>query len=113
MDRVLKKFKNAKGETIAEALIASFIAGIGLLILATMIRVSHQMVDNSNKVIDTFYAEVNQIEKKLLTPKSGTVTIVSLRNQDVQIDVNIYKVDKSELAMYSKKDYEANENETK
>lgn len=101
MKRIRQKLKNSKGETLAEALVASLLAGMALLALASMIMVSHGMMDRSNKAVKAFYEEVNQIEKQLIHPKSGTVTIISSGKTQTQIDVKVYKTDESNLAVYT------------
>nr|WP_307990995.1 hypothetical protein [uncultured Niameybacter sp.] len=113
MNKVGQKLKSLKGETIAEALMASLLGGIGLLILATMIRVSHGMIDNSNDIINVFYEEVNLLEKQSIVPKEGTVTITDLNNTKAEIHVKVYKTNKNELAMYTHKYNEADSNDKK
>lgn len=102
MKRIRQKLGGSKGETLPEALIASLLAGTALLALSSMIMVSHQMIDRSNNTMKAFYEEVNQIEKQLVSPKNGVVTIMSLDNMQAQIDVKIYKTDESHLAAYTK-----------
>lgn len=113
MNKVGQKLKSFKGETIAEALMASLLGGIGLLILATMIRVSHRMIDNSNSIVNGFYEEVNLLENQSIVPKDGMVTIIDLNNTKAEIHVKVYKTNKSELAMYTHKYNEANSNDRK
>lgn len=100
MNTLGQKLKDLKGETMAEALVASFLAGIGLLILATMIQVSHRIIDRSNEVIDTFYKEINELEKQTMQSKWGTVKIIAPGgNKD--IDVRVYEGKTSGITMYT------------
>lgn len=101
MTRVKQRLKDEKGETLAEALIASFLAAIGLLILATMIRTSHKMIDKSSGIVNTFYNQVNQIENRLISPENGSVTITDSNNTKIKIPVKIYKAGEDGLAMYT------------
>lgn len=100
MNKLGQKLKECKGETMAEALVASFLAGIGLLILATMIRVSHRIIDKSNETINTFYKEVNQLEQQSINPKWGTVSIIGPEKSS-EIKVKIYEAESSGLIMYT------------
>ena len=102
MKRIRQKLKNSKGETLVEALVASLLAGIALLALSSMIMTSHRMIDKSNDTVKAFYEEINQIEKRSLNPKNGIVTIRSSDNTQIQINVKVYKTDKSGLAVYTK-----------
>lgn len=113
MNKIEQKLKSFKGETIAEALMASLLGGIGLLILATMIRVSHRMIDNSNSIVNAFYEEVNLLENQSIVSKDGTVTITDLNNTKAEIHVRIYKTNENGLVMYTHKYNEANSNDKK
>lgn len=101
MERIKQKLGDSKGETLAEVLVASLLAGIALLALSSMIMVSHQMIDRSDETVKAFYEEINQIEKLSISPKGGIVTVSSDKRQ-AQIDVKVYKTDESNLAIYTK-----------
>lgn len=97
-----KKLKESKGETLAEAMVASLLAGIALLILSTMIMVSHRMIDNSSNAVKEFYEGANKIESKSGQFEQGTVTIIGSDHTKTGIDVKIYKAEESGLAVYTK-----------
>lgn len=101
MKRIRQKLKNSQGETLAEALIASLLAGIALLALSSMIMASHRMMDRSNNTVKAFYEEINQIEEQAIHPKNGTVTIMSSDKTQTKLNVEIYKTDESGLAIYT------------
>ena len=101
MKRIRQKLKNSQGETLAEALIASLLAGIALLALSSMIMASHRMMDRSNNTVKAFYEEINQIEEQAIHPKNGTVTIMSSDKTQTKLNVKIYKTDESGLAIYT------------
>lgn len=98
--KLRKKLGDSKGETLAEALVASLLAGIALLFLASMIMVSHRMIDRSSNGVTAFYEDANQIENQTVEPKDGHVTLISSDHTQTQINVKIYKTD-SGLAVYT------------
>ena len=101
MDRIRKKIENSKGETLAEALVASLLAGIALLALASMIMASHRMMDQSQKAVQQIYEDMNAIESRTISPQSGNVTITGQDTMQTKISVDIYKASNSGLASYA------------
>ena len=61
----MKKLKNRKGETIAETLVALTIAAIGLVLLASMIQSSSNMIRTSNEQVKRYVAEENRLAVQL------------------------------------------------
>lgn len=104
MNRISEKLKDVRGETLAEALLASLLAGIALLILASMIMASHRMIDKSSDTIEKFYDDINKIEKQEEPYKEGTVVIKSENNpeKEINIRVRIFKITDGSLAAYTK-----------
>lgn len=98
--KLRKKLIESKGETLAETLVASLLAGIAMLFLASMILVSHRMIDRSSNAVKDFYEDANQIENQAMDPTNGQVTIISSDNTQTQIDVKIYKSDNG-LVVYN------------
>lgn len=102
MKGIRQKLKGNKGETLAEAMVASLLAGIALLVLSTMIMVSHRMIDNSSNAVKEFYEGANEIERESGAFENGTVTITGSDHKKTQIEVKIYKTEESGLAVYTK-----------
>ena len=67
----MKKLTNRKGETIAETLVALTIAAIGLVLLASMIQSSSNMIATSSEQVKRYVAEENRIA---VQPPFETVT---------------------------------------
>lgn len=102
MKGIRQKLKENKGETLAEAMVASLFAGIALLALSTMIMVSHRMIDSSSNAVKEFYEDANDIERLSGEFEQGTVTIIGSDHTTSRIDVKIYKTEESGLAVYTK-----------
>lgn len=104
MNSINKKLKSTSGETLLEVLLASFLGGIALLILASMITASHRMIDKSSEIIEKFYEDTNKIENQTAPFKNGTVTIKSekIPEEEIKITVKIFSVKDSSLAAYTK-----------
>ncbi|WP_066719376.1 hypothetical protein [Clostridium sp. Marseille-P299] len=104
MNKISEKVKDVRGETLAEALLASLLAGIALLILASMIMVSHRMIDKSSETIEAFYGDINNIEKQEGPCNEGTVVIKSKNTpeKEIKIEVKIFKITDGSLAAYTK-----------
>lgn len=104
MNSINKKLKSTRGETLLEVLLASFLGGIALLILASMITASHRMIDKSSETIEEFYEDTNKIENQTAPFKNGTVTIKSekIPEEEIKITVKIFSVTDGSLAAYTK-----------
>ena len=102
MNRIRKKIENSKGETLAEALVASLLAGIALLALSSMIMTSHRMMDQSQQTVQQLYEDMNSIENRTISPQSGNVIISGKDNMQTHISVDIYKASNSGLASYAR-----------
>lgn len=97
---IRKKINNSGGETLIEVLVASLVAGVALLGLATMIMVSHKMMDTSGKNGDVYYEDINAIELRTAPKSSAIVTIIDNEHGNTQIHVDLYKTDDNLLAVY-------------
>lgn len=103
MKKLNEKLKSVKGETLLEVLLSSFLGGIALLILASMITVSHRLIDQSSDAVGEFYEEVNEIEKQTAPFKNGTITIKSSKTlEETIVNVKIYKLSNNGLTAYTK-----------
>ncbi len=92
INKIREKLENSKGETLVEVLVATLIAAIAMLGLATMINASKNIMDTSAKAIDDFYSHVNKVEREdasVKSPEKGTITITG-EFGTINIDVNMY-----------------------
>lgn len=61
--RLLDKVRSQAGESIAEVLVALLISSIALVMLASMISSTTNMVNNSKTTMEKYYACNNDLEK--------------------------------------------------
>lgn len=97
---IRRKMNDSSGETLAEVLVASLVAGAALLGLATMIMVSHKMMDTSGSDRSTYYEHVNGIELRAMPKSSAVVTIKDNEYGNTEITVDLYKSEDNLLAVY-------------
>ena len=57
MKKALAKLKNKSGETIAEVLVALLVSSLGLVILASMINASTNIIAKSRSLMEEYYTE--------------------------------------------------------
>lgn len=98
--RIRRKIKDSSGETLAEVLVASLVAGIAMLGLATMIMASQKMMNTSGMDSSTYYEQVNRIELRTAPKASAVVTIKDNEYGDTHIHVDLYKSEDNVLAVY-------------
>lgn len=60
---MITKLQSNRGETLAETLVAALIGVIALLLLASMIMASTQLVSRSGSGIEELYNQMEQMEK--------------------------------------------------
>lgn len=66
--------RSQRGETITEVLVSMVIAGLALLMLATVIATSSSIVRNSRAAMESYYDTTNKLESYSETGKTGTIT---------------------------------------
>jgi len=63
--RILRKVKSRAGETIAEVLVALLISSVALVMLASMIASTTNMVTRSKDRMDDYYNANEELEKQI------------------------------------------------
>ena len=76
--RILRKVKSRAGETIAEVLVALLISSVALVMLASMIASTTNMVTQSKSKMEAYYAANEELEKQI---SAGNVSF-SIRISD-------------------------------
>lgn len=95
--KVKKKLLNKKGETLVEVLVSTLLVALSMLGLSTMINVSRNIMETSDKAIKNMYENMNAIEQK--KKKSEKVSIsISSDFGTVSIPVTVYVAD--DMASY-------------
>lgn len=91
--KVKKKLLNKKGETLVEVLVSTLLVALSMLGLSTMINVSRNIMETSDKAIKNMYENMNAIEQKK-EKKSEKVSIsISSDFGTVSIPVTVYVAD--------------------
>ncbi|MBR5341382.1 MAG: hypothetical protein IK151_05600 [Erysipelotrichaceae bacterium] len=106
---LIRKFRNNKGETIAETLVALLIAALGLLMLATAINSTVKIINNSNKKIKEYIGEDVVVAEQKGGSVSGSASFSTSPSYDTKdsIGVNVYvndTVNKIEIISFKKAD---------
>lgn len=95
--KVKKKLLNKKGETLVEVLVSTLLVALSMLGLSTMINVSRNIMETSDKAIKNMYENMNAIEQQ--KKKSEKVSIsISSDFGTVSIPVTVYVAD--DMASY-------------
>ena len=75
----MKKIQNRSGETIAEVLVASLVVVLGVLLFATMVSSSFNIIQKSEKKMKEIYAAESNAEiyQESVPPVSAGLTLAS------------------------------------
>ena len=94
--KVKKKLLNKKGETLVEVLVSTLLVALSMLGLSTMINVSRNIMETSDKAIKNMYENMNAIEQK----KDSEKVSISISSDfgTVSIPVTVYVAD--DMASY-------------
>ncbi|MBQ2641724.1 MAG: hypothetical protein IJG52_00195 [Lachnospiraceae bacterium] len=80
----IERLRSRAGETIAETLVALLISSIGLMMLASMITSSAQLITKSRSVLKEYYAESNQLEEKGESGAGSFDVVLAFPGSDLQ-----------------------------
>ncbi len=75
MKKIRAKLKSRKGDSIAEVLVALLIAGVALVLLASMITSSTNIISRSRERMETYYADNNALAAQSGGGGEATVTV--------------------------------------
>ena len=98
--KVKKKLLNKKGETLVEVLVSTLLVALSMLGLSTMINVSRNIMETSDKAIKNMYENMNDIEQQKDDIKKSEKVSVSISSDfgTVSIPVTVYVAD--DMASY-------------
>ncbi len=86
MHQVQKKLYNQSGETIAETLIAMLIASIALVMLASMINSTVNVVNKSKAKMEEYYEANALLENSAASGDTFTITIQGKEDSDSKLE---------------------------
>ena len=93
--KVKKKLLNKKGETLVEVLVSTLLVALSMLGLSTMINVSRNIMETSDKAIKNMYENMNDIEQQKDDIKKSEKVSISISSDfgTVSIPVTVYVAD--------------------
>ena len=93
--KVKKKLLNKKGETLVEVLVSTLLVALSMLGLSTMINVSRNIMETSDKAIKNMYENMNDIEQQKDNIKKSEKVSISISSDfgTVSIPVTVYVAD--------------------
>ena len=93
--KVKKKLLNKKGETLVEVLVSTLLVALSMLGLSTMINVSRNIMETSDKAITNMYENMNDIEQQKDNIKKSEKVSISISSDfgTVSIPVTVYVAD--------------------
>ena len=103
---MIQKMKSNAGETIAEVLVASLVAVLGVLLFAMMVQSSFQIITQSDKKMKDIYAAESSAEAQgtvIESNKTLTISPTIVPNQPSEIKVDIYGSKNESIISYKKK----------
>lgn len=72
---VLEKLKSSRGETITETLVATLIAAISMILFASMVIASKNVIKNSSSAVESHYEWTGKMGVKDSSVKTGSGTV--------------------------------------
>ncbi len=94
---IIKKIKQKSGESITETLVATLIAAMSMVIFASMVIASKNIIKDGNERIQTYYAQNSKLTKKDSGLKSASAELgfsTALIN-DSEYDITVYSNENS------------------
>ena len=86
MERKIRKLlRSKKGETIAEVLIALLLSSLALVMLASMISATNNMVGKSEKKMEDYYSQNERLENIHVSPRPASMITVSISGSGVAV----------------------------
>lgn len=75
--RIRKKLHSSSGESIAETLIALLISSLALVMLASMISSTSNMLSQSKIAMNKYYTEINKLAEQSDSRTDGSEVVVT------------------------------------
>jgi len=112
--RTPKKLKSRRGETIAEVLVSLLISAVALVMLASMITVSTNMISKNETRMDTYYRANNELttntdsaDGAVAAAHEGNVGYYPSEGEDafrsVQVKYRAHSLGEEQIVAYWKK----------
>ena len=100
----LRKLKERKGESVAEALVSLVIASLGMVLLAGMITASVNLITESRDTISDYVTADNRLEAREGSALSGTASVkddtgreMRLTDGDASSQIPVYYYSNTEI----------------
>lgn len=100
----LRKLKERKGESVAEALVSLVIASLGMVLLAGMITASVNLITESRDTISDYVTADNRLETREGSALSGTASVkddtgreMRLTDGDASSQIPVYYYSNTEI----------------
>lgn len=95
---MITKLKSTAGETITEVLVASLVAVMGVLLYATMVMSSFNIINRAEERMKSFYEAESQLaeqngEKVLAKVSIEGGSFTGISEKDQVVDVDLYQVE--------------------
>lgn len=102
MQYIAKKLRKDNGESLAEVFVAILISAVGMLMLSSLIYAASNIIEKGDVRIKEIYNGVNVMEEKKDNPIINQELIISDSNRSVQVTIDVYHDEKSDLMSYKK-----------
>ena len=90
--KAASKIKERTGDSIAEVLVALLISALGLVMLASSINVSSNLVTKSRASMESYYSYENMLEEKAASDKTGKISVITEGNLPLTESLKEYSV---------------------
>lgn len=97
-----RKTKNHSGETIAETLVALLISSIALMMLASMINSTVNLVTKSEAKMRDYYTLNAELENSAESEDTFTITIIPQNESDSKLNMSVDGVHYQTNNLFSK-----------
>lgn len=102
MQYIAKKLRKDNGESLAEVLVAILVSAVGMLMLSSLIYAASNIIEKGDVRIKEIYNGVNVMEEKKDNPIINQELIISGSERNVQVTIDVYHDEKSDLMSYKK-----------
>jgi Tfp pilus assembly protein PilV len=101
-DKPQRKIKNQSGETIAETLVALLISSIALMMLASMINSTVNLVTKSEAKMGDYYAKNAELENSAISQNTFIITIEPQNESESKLNMSVKGVHYQTNDLFSK-----------
>lgn len=97
-----RKIRQQSGETIAETLVALLISSIALMMLASMISATANLVTKSETKMGEYYTENAKLENSETSAKTLTISITSEGEDGIRLNMTVEDVPYQTNSVFNK-----------